>query len=166
MDLEFSIGEVLGAGAIATLVMTAIMYMVKAMMPRQMTMDILYTLGSMMTLQKVPAYVMGSMMHAGAGIVFAIIHVALFVSFDFEDNLWAWGLLFGAAHWMIMGMMMGSMHPRMKSGDVQSPGFFVSNFPMPNVMGFLMVHLVYGVLVGALYEAFIKPNGRARAFQT
>ncbi len=158
MELEFSIGEVVGAGAIATLVMTAIMYMAKAMMPRQMPMDILYMLGSTMTLQKAPAYLMGSMMHAGAGIVYAIIHVALFVAFDFEDNLWAWGLLFGAAHWAIIGVvmgMMGSMHPRMKSGDVPTPGFFVSNFPMPNVMGFLMVHLVYGVLVAATYEAFI-----------
>jgi len=158
MELEFSIGEVIGAGAIATLVMTAIMYMGKAMMPRQMPMDILYMLGSMMTLQKTPAYLTGTMLHAGAGIGYAAIHVALFVAFDFEDNLWAWGLLFGAVHWAIMGMvmgMMGSMHPRMKSGDVPAPGFFVMNFPPMNAMGFLMVHLVYGVLVGALYEAFV-----------
>ena len=38
MDLEFSIGEAVGAGALATLIMTAVMYMGKFMLPRQMPM--------------------------------------------------------------------------------------------------------------------------------
>ena len=158
MDLDFSIGEAVGAGALATVIMTAVMYMGKYMLPRQMPMDILYLLGSMMSRQKMPAYVMGSMMHAGAGIGFALIHIALFVAFDFDENLWAWGLLFGAIHWAIMGMMMGmmgAMHPAIRAGHVPNPGPFLKNFPPMNVMGFLMVHLLYGFLVGVFYEAFV-----------
>lgn len=157
MDLDFTVGSAIGAGAIATLIMTAVMYMGKFMLPKQMPMDILYMLGSMMSKDKMPAYAMGTMMHAGAGIGFALIHIALFVAFDINDDLVLWGILFGAVHWMIMGMMMGMMkvmHPGIKNGTVPDPGFFVTKFPMMNVMGFLMVHLIYGLSLGALYEAF------------
>ncbi len=74
MDLEFNIGEAVGAGALATLIMTVVMYMGKFMLPRQMPMDILYMLGSMMSRDKMPAYGAGTMMHMGAGIGFALIH--------------------------------------------------------------------------------------------
>ena len=158
MDLDFSVGEAVGAGVLATLIMTIVMYMGKFMMPRQMPMDILYMLGSMMSREKMPAYAMGSMMHAGAGIAFALVHIASFVAFDIDDNLWAWGLLSGAVHWAITGMMfgmMGSMHPAIRAGHVPNPGLFLKNFPPMNMMGFLMVHLLYGILVGAFYEAFV-----------
>ncbi len=157
MDLDFTVGSAVGAGILATLIMTAVMYMGKFMMPKQMPMDILYMLGSMMSTDKMPAYGMGSMMHAGFGIAFALAHIALFVAFDIDDNLVLWGILFGAVHWMIMGMMMGMMkvmHPRIKDGSVPDPGFFVLKFTPMNAMGFMMVHLLYGLSLGALYEAF------------
>ncbi len=157
MDLDFTVGSAVGAGILATLVMTAVMYMGKFMMPKQMPMDILYMLGSMMTRDRNMSYGMGSMMHAGFGIAFGLAHIALFVAFDIDDNLVLWGILFGAVHWAIMGMMMGMiglMHPRVQEGSLMAPGLFIKNFPPMNVMGFLMVHLIYGALVGALYEAF------------
>ncbi len=157
MDLDFTVGSAVGAGILATLVMTAVMYMGKFMLPKQMPMDILYMLGSMMSTDKMTAYGMGSMMHAGFGIAFGLAHVALFVAFDIDDNLVLWGILFGAVHWMIMGMMMGMMkvmHPGIKDGSVADPGFFVTKFPPMNAMGFMMVHLLYGLTLGALYEAF------------
>jgi len=46
------------------------------------------------------------------------------------------------------------MHPLMRSGQMRAPGLFVSNLPKMTVMGFLMVHLVYGVVVAALYDAW------------
>ena len=54
MDLDFSVGGAIGAGVLATLIMTTVMYMGKFMMPRQMPMDILYMLGSMMSREKMP----------------------------------------------------------------------------------------------------------------
>ena len=157
MDLDFTIGSAVGAGILATLIMTAVMYMGKFMLPKQMPMDILYMLGSMISKDKPVAYAVGSMMHAGFGIGFALIHIALFVAFDINDDLVLWGILFGAVHWMIMGMMMGMMkvmHPRIQDGSVPDPGFFLMNFPPMNIMGFLMVHLIYGLSLGTLYEAF------------
>ena len=153
--MDFNIGAAIIAGVVATVVMTIVMYMGRAMMPQQMPMNILYMLGTMMTRSTGPAYVMGTMMHGVMGIVFALIHVAVFVAFGLEALL-AWGILFGVVHWVIAGMgmgMMGTMHPVIRSGEMPAPGPFVKNLPMMNVMGFLMVHVIYGLVVGRLYQA-------------
>ena len=154
--MDFNIGAAIIAGVVATVVMTIVMYMGRAMMPQQMPMNILHMLGTMMTRSTGPAYVMGTMMHGVMGIVFALIHVAVFVAFGLEALL-AWGILFGVVHWVIAGMgmgMMGTMHPVMRSGEMMAPGPFVKNLPMMNVMGFLMVHVIYGLVVGRIYQAF------------
>ncbi len=69
-----------------------------------------------------------------------------------------WGLLFGAVHWLISGMMLGMMpvmHPLVRAGSLENPGPFVLSMGATTAMGFLMLHLIFGVLVGAFYEAFI-----------
>ncbi|MCH8063404.1 MAG: hypothetical protein IH861_12995 [Chloroflexi bacterium] len=153
--MDFNIGTAIVAGVVATVVMTIVMYMGKAMMPQQMPMNILHMLGTMMTRSTGPAYMMGAMMHGVMGVIFALIHVALFVAFGLEA-LVAWGILFGVVHWVIAGMGMGMMnfvHPVIRSGEMMAPGAFVKNLPMMNVMGFLMVHVIYGLVVGGLYQA-------------
>ena len=153
--MDFNIVAAVVAGVVATVVMTIVMYMGKAMMPQQMPMNILHMLGTMMTRSTGPAYMMGAMMHGVMGVIFALVHVALFVAFGLEA-LVAWGILFGVVHWVIAGMgmgMMGTMHPVVRSGEMMAPGPFVKNLPMMNVMGFLMVHVIYGLVVGGLYQA-------------
>lgn len=53
-----------------------------------------------------------------------------------------------------MGMM-PVMHPLMRTGELAPPGLYGKNYPPMNVMGILVVHLVYGLLVGVLYEAWV-----------
>ena len=154
--MDFNIVAALIAGIIATIVMTMVMYMGRAIMPQQMPMNILHMLGTMMTRSTGPAYMMGVVMHGVMGVIFALIHVALFVAFGLEAGLIGWGILFGIGHWVIVSMgmgMMGTMHPVIRSGDMMAPGAFVKNLPMMNVMGFLMVHVIYGLVVGGLYQA-------------
>ena len=154
--MEFNIGAAIVAGLVATAVMTAIMYMGRAMMLQQMPMNILYMLGTMMNRSTGPAYMMGTVMHSVNGVIFAIIHAGLYTAFGLSSGLVLWGLLFGAVHWVIVGMGMGMMpmmHSMIKSGDMDAPGAFAKNLPMMNVMGFLMVHLIFGLVVGATYEA-------------
>ncbi len=151
-------GAAVAAGAVATVVMTAILYMGIAMMPRQMTMNLLYMLGSMVVPgDKMAAYMMGAMMHGMMGIAFALAHTGVFRAFDTTSNFAAWGLLFGLVHYLIVGMgmgMIGRMHPLMQRGELADPGIFVKNYPPMTTMGFLMLHLVYGVLVAVLYDAW------------
>ena len=72
-ELEFSLGAAIGAGLVATLAMTAVMYMGRAILPAQMPMNILYMFGSMMTKSTGSAYLIGIMIHAVNGVIFAII---------------------------------------------------------------------------------------------
>ena len=156
--MDYDIVAAVVASLVATGVMTAMMYMGRAMMPAQMPMNILYMMGSMMSRSSGPLYLMGFMMHFGMGVIYAIVHTSLYQAFGLESELLVWGLLFGAVHWVVasMGMgMMGSMHPRIRDGELAAPGAFLKNYPMMSVVGFLMLHLMFGLVVGSVYEAVI-----------
>jgi hypothetical protein len=153
--VDFEPGWAVVSGLIGGAVLIAVVYMGILMMPQQMKMNILLLLGTMMVPAGVLAYVLGLMMHAGASAAFGLIHVGVFEVLDIEPNA-AWGLLFGLGHWAVAGMAMGMMpmmHPRIKGGEMAAPGPFALGYPPMTAVGFLMVHLIYGVLVGGLYGA-------------
>ena len=155
--MDFSFGAAIAAGAVATVVMTAMLYMGMAVMPRQMPMNILYMLGTMMSRNKMMAYVAGTMMHGMMGIVLALAHAGVIKGLDLTSALIAWGVLFGFVHYLMVGMgmgMIGTMHPLMRAGQMKAPGLYVTNLPRMTVVGFLMVHLVYGLVVAALYDVW------------
>ena len=155
--MDFNGGAAVGAGLLAGAIMVIPLYMGILMLPTQMRMNLFLMLGTMMTRNESMAYAMGAMMHAVMSIGFALIHVALFVAFDIDSNLAAWGVLFGFVHWMISGMGLGmlrTMHPLIRSGEMPGPGAFAISFPPMTAAGFFMMHILFGVLVGAFYEAF------------
>lgn len=160
MDLDYDIAAAIGVGLIGGVAMVVPLYMGRAMMPERMRMDLLLLLGTMMpvSLSRPMAYLSGAMMHAGASILFAFAHVGVFVAADIDSDFAAWGLLFGAVHWMLSGMMMGMMpimHPLVRRGEMENPGPFATSMGMMTAMGFLMLHLLFGVVVAVLYEAFV-----------
>lgn len=155
--MPYNAGAAIGAGLVATAVMTAVLYMGMAMAPRQMPMNILYMMGSMMTRNRGMAYLMGAMFHFGVGAVLGLVHASVYSGLGIQSGVVGWGLLFGFVHWLIAGTamgMMGVMHPLMRSGEMAIPGPFVKNYPMMTTVGFLMLHLVYGLVVGLLYQAW------------
>ncbi len=155
--MEFEPEWAILAGLVGGAVMAVILYMGIIMMPQQMKMNLFMMLGSMMLPVGVGAFVMGAMVHAGMSVVFGLIHGAVFAAADIESAWAAWGLLFGVAHWAVVGMALGMMpmvHPRMRSGEIDEPGFYAIRYPPMTAMGFLILHLVFGVIVGALYGAW------------
>ncbi len=155
--MEFEPGWAILAGLVGGAVMAVILYMGIAMMPQQMKMNLFMMLGSMMLPVGATAFVMGAMVHAGMSVVFGLIHGGVFAALDIDSAWAAWGLLFGVAHWAVVGMALGMMpmvHPRMRSGEIDEPGFYGLRYPPMTAMGFLMLHLVFGVIVGALYGAW------------
>ena len=156
--MEFEPGWAILAGLSGGTVMAVILYMGIVMMPQQMKMNLFMMLGSMILPVGVGAFVMGAMIHAGMSVVFGLIHGGFFAALDIDSAWAAWGLLFGVAHWAVVGMalgMMPMMHPRMRSGEIDEPGFYALRYPPMTAMGFLMLHLVFGVTVGALYGAWV-----------
>ena len=155
--MDFEPGWAILAGLIGGAVMAAILYMGIFMLPQQMKMNLFMMLGSMMLPVGVAAIVMGAMIHAVMSVVFGLIHGAVFSAADIDSAQAAWGLLFGLVHWAAVGMALGMlplMHPRIRDGEIEAPGFYALSYPPMTAMGFLMLHLVFGVIVGALYGAW------------
>ncbi len=155
--MDFEAGWAILAGLIGGVAMAVILYMGIMMMPQQMKMNLFMMLGSMMLPVGAAAFVMGAMMHIGMSVVFGLIHGAVFATADISSSEAAWGLLFGLVHWAIVGMGLGMlpmMHPRIASGEVAAPGFYALRYPPMTAMGFLMLHLLFGLIVGVLYGAW------------
>jgi uncharacterized membrane protein YagU involved in acid resistance len=88
----------------------------------------------------------GMVIHFMMGAIFAIIY-ALLWSVGFGSATWLWGLIFGAAHGVVAIVMMPlmmRMHPR--------PPEMVGG-PM-TMVGQMMGHLLFGLVVALAYSAF------------
>lgn len=146
-------GSAIWAGIVATAVMTVLMYMGKAM---DMPMDMPRMLGLMFTGpdNTSAVYGLGLAVHFMMGILFALIYATLFALFGIAAN-WIWGAVFGAVHGVIAGMafgMMPAMHPRMGEGEVLAPpGPFGSNYGPMVPVGVIVLHIIFGAVVGWLY---------------
>ena len=137
--MDFEPGPAILAGLVGGGVMAAILYMGIIMLPEQMKMNLFMLLGSMALPVGAAAFVMGAMVHAGMSVAFGLIHGAVFAAADIDSAEWAWGLLFGLVHWVGVGMALGMMpliHPRIRSGEVDAPGFYTLNFPPMTAMRF------------------------------
>lgn len=155
--MDFEPGWAILAGLIGGAVMAVILYMGIFMLPQQMKMNLFLMLGTMMLPVGAAAIVMGAMVHAVMSGVFGLIYGAVFSAADIDSGWAAWGLLFGLVHWAAVGMALGMlplMHPRIRDGEMQAPGFYALSYPPMTAVGFLMLHLVFGVIVGALYGAW------------
>lgn len=91
-------------------------YMGRMMMPGQMKMDLLKMPGTMMMPVSGMTYGVGLVIHAMMSIIFASFHASFYLWLDIEGNLAVWGLLFGAVHWMMVGVAFGMMKSSVHRG--------------------------------------------------
>lgn len=139
------------AGLVGTIVFTAVLMMAPKMgMPE---MDIVGLLGSMFGKE---IQILGWMMHLMMGVIFALVYAFLW-SRGFGAPTWVFGLIFGAVHWLIVGMVMGMipmMHASIKSGTVKAPGLWMTNNGgIMAFMGGLVGHMIFGLVVALVYAA-------------
>ena len=139
------------AGLVASLVFSMVLVMAPKMgMPK---MDIVSLLGSMFGK---PNQALGWMMHLMMGVVFALIYAFLW-SNGIGAATWTGGLVFGAAQWLVVGVVMGMipmMHAGIKSGAVQAPGLWMTNNGgVMAFMGGLVGHMIFGIVIALVYAA-------------
>lgn len=139
------------AGVVASLVFSMILAVAPRMgMPK---MDIVGLLGSMFGK---PNQALGWMMHLMMGIVFALIYAFLW-SNGIGAATWVGGLIFGAIHWLIVGVVMGMipmMHVGIKNGVVQAPGMWMTNNGgLMAFIGGLVGHMIFGIVIALVYAA-------------
>jgi len=156
--MDFEPGWAILAGLIGGPAMAGLLYAGVLMLPSQMKMNLFMLLGSMMLPVGATAFVVGAMVHVMMSIVFGLVHGAVFAVADINSAEAAWGLLFGAVHWVMAGMalaMLPLVHPRIRSGELPSPGPFALHYPPMTAMGFLVLHLLFGVLIGIIYGSAV-----------
>ncbi|MDP8905110.1 MAG: hypothetical protein M3N29_07325 [Chloroflexota bacterium] len=151
------------AGVVAGVVMTAMLLMVK-LANVGLQMDMHRTWGAMLRMYGTTGWLVGLIIHLVLSGAVGILYAVGFAILGVSDNLWLWGLIGGFVHWLIAGMFMGAldtMHPEIPDRE-PDPGAFALKFGVPDVPGFLMTHLAYGVVVGVAYAALTV--GIAAAF--
>ena len=131
------------AGVLGTIVMTMLMLIGPRMgMPK---MDMPGMLGTMVAPPGAAAQALGGVMHLVMGAIVAIFY-ALAWSWGLGSPNWAGGGLLGLAHGVVAAILMPvmtRMHPR----NPESAGGAMT------VVGILMGHLVFGLVVAWVYGA-------------
>ena len=145
------------AAIVAGLAGTAAMSLLMVMGPRMgmPKMAIWEILGSMFDSHG--NNTLGWIAHFMMGAVFALVYAALWSAGLGAPTLIG-GILFGAVHFVIVGLMMGGipmMHAGIKAGTVQAPGVLMLNGGVMGLMGGLVGHLLYGLVVALVYTAIV-----------
>jgi hypothetical protein len=158
--MDFDLGTAIVAGLAGTAVMTGVMYMGFLI---NMRMDMPMMLGTMFLPRGTAAWVLGAMLHFMMGAVFFVVYAALFDALAITSGIVGWSVLFGLVHGAVAGASMGmmpAMHPRMVTAGgpgehegVPSPGFFAATFGVMGPMAILMLHAVFGLVGGLIYNA-------------
>lgn len=170
--MEFSLVGALVAGLLGTAVMSTMMKLsAKAGMTDMPPMELVT--GSMMTGDSARARQLGIMIHwiMMGTVVFGLGYAALFTALDSAS--WLTGAGIGLLHGAVVGLVfmpvMPTMHPRMTrepalastvesaGGSVRlaAPGLLGSNWGSMTPLGFLMGHVVYGLVVALVYQVFV-----------
>ena len=150
--MDLNLGDSVWIGLAATAVMTVVMYALPAVgLPRT---DVAFILGSMLRQprHRVPYY--GALMHFGMGIVFAFLYAFAFLVLNVSPNWWI-GLLSGFVHWALVMIAMdpfGDIHREVNAGRMKNPGFFMNNLGTEYAVASLIRHLVFGTMVGVLFD--------------
>jgi hypothetical protein len=121
--------------------------------------DIPFLLGTAFSTDRTRAKVVGYALHFAAGLLFAMVYYALFVTLDRSG--WWLGAVFGAFHGVFAGttivnILLPFIHPRMGTPTtaanstplLEPPGFMLLNYGRSTPVVTLVAHMAYGALVG------------------
>jgi hypothetical protein len=137
---------------LATAVITVVMCLGKA---ADMQMDMPRMPGPMVVEPSSAATIIGLVIHLMMGVAFAAVYVLVFDVLNI-DPTWLWGAVFGAVHGVVAGVAMGmgmmpTMHPRMGEGQaLPTPSMFGKNFGTMVPAAIIVLHIMYGTMVGAV----------------
>ncbi|MDP8932360.1 MAG: hypothetical protein M3O70_28360 [Actinomycetota bacterium] len=152
-----SLGRALAGGFVGTLVLTTGL---RAASELHLTrIDIPFLLGTAFTADRGRAKAFGYVLHFLAGLIFATIYYALFRALGRSG--WLLGALFGLGHALFAGtalvnVLLPVVHPRMGTPHtaahhtalLEPPGFMLRNYGRQTPVVTVLMHLVYGAIVG------------------
>jgi hypothetical protein len=155
-----NIGSIVLWGFVATIALTTLMAGSHGLGLTRMSIPFL--LGTIVTRNRDRALVAGIVFHVLNGWAFAFLYAAMVEAMN-VSNWWV-GAGIGLAHALFVlavGMpLLPGMHPRMVSEyygptpnrRLQPPGFMALNYGRRTPFVTVVAHIVYGAIIGSLYE--------------
>ncbi len=151
------VGLAFWAGVVGGAVMILVMIIARAAGLTDMNM--VMALGSMITQETTAeTWVLGFVMHLVISGLIALIYAAVFEAI--RRSNWLLGLIGGAIHAAIGGFVllgMPAIHPLMPD-TITAPGAFAINFGTMTAVTFVVLHLIYGMIVGGIYSPVHIPR--------
>jgi hypothetical protein len=122
-------------------------------------MDLPFLLGTAFSEDRRRAKAIGYGLHFIAGQIFALLYYAMFSAIN--ESGWLLGALFGLVHASVAGsalvnILVPALHPRMGTPNtpaasnplLEPPGFMMLNYGPSTPLVNVVVHIVYGSIVG------------------
>jgi hypothetical protein len=152
-----SVWGAIAGGFVGTIVLTSGMRAGSEL--RLTRMDIPFLLGTALSGDRVRAKAAGYLLHFVFGLVFALVYYLVFRAIG--EASWWLGALLGLAHGVfaataLVSVLLPVVHPRMgttaTAADanplLEPPGFLLLNYGASTPLLTLIVHLIYGAIVG------------------
>lgn len=98
-------------------------------------------------------WLLGFVIHLAAGAAFAVVYAALFERW--QGASWWQGVIIALPHILIAGAIMwgvGLVHPLVPR-RIDPPGYMLALLGAPTAITYMLMHLVFGATVGAIYSA-------------
>ncbi|MBA2321783.1 MAG: hypothetical protein H0V89_11590 [Deltaproteobacteria bacterium] len=142
-------GKLFFAGVVGGAAMSVVMGIARAM---GMQVNLEMMLGTLPGLQPGPlTWIIGLVMHLMISGLIALVYGVVFERVLHRAGIGA-GLLVSIGHTLLAGLFMGMvpmMHPLIPE-QMPAPGFFMANIGVMGVAAEVMLHLMYGAIVGGL----------------
>lgn len=155
-------GKAFLAGVVGGAVMSAVMWMARTLMGMDVKLELM--LGTMFMEPGTAAWVVGFVMHLVISGLIALAYAWAFENVLHRAGAGA-GALVSVVHILIGGLFMGmmpAMHPLVPE-MMPGPGFFMLNLGVTGLVAFVMLHVIYGAIVGAMYGPVLHPRGDVTA---
>jgi hypothetical protein len=157
--------KMIWGGVTGSLVMTVLMIIGRLIGFTDLDLEII--VGSMFDPQlTLSTWFLGLGLHLAAGITFSFIYYYLFQASK-QNPTWYRGAGLGLFHGLLSGFMMGFLqdfHPFLIKehpvpyGFLMDPGFFALNYGIQSAAAFILLHVVYGGIVGGFYQDWNQSN--------
>ncbi|OFZ19906.1 MAG: hypothetical protein A2X94_14720 [Bdellovibrionales bacterium GWB1_55_8] len=140
------------AGILGAAVMTLVELVAQFSMGSPLSLELL--LGSIFTGRTdASAWVLGFLWHLANGALFGLVYSIIFRNIFRADA--TLGLGFGVVHWVIGGILVGAfsaMNPFIPA-LLPPAGFFAAGYGIGPALQLLLMHLIFGAIVGSAYRA-------------
>lgn len=143
----------INAGLLGAAAMTVLMLILRSLGWTPINLEMM--LGSMVTSTiGLAAWMLGLYMHLVAGAVFGVLYAEIMEHLGRAG--WAVGLGIGGLHALLAGLilpLLGAIHPLVQTGTLAPPGLLGSGMGAGGGILFILLHLMFGAIVGAFYVA-------------